>query len=156
LQLTGRFFYTSKQIFLKISGAATYSWNSTANYLQGGQVNVSPTASTMYTLTGTINGCTSTAFVSVIVYECVGINSLSSNSNNLKVYPNPSSSDITVELKKDGIYTIELIDVTGKAVLVKSTEEEKLNLNINFLSNGVYYLKAKSQNTMNVVKIIKN
>ena len=32
----------------------------------------------------------------------------------------------------------------------------KLNLNINFLSNGVYYLKAKSQNTMNVVKIIKN
>ena len=59
-------------------------------------------------------------------------------------------------MKKDGIYTIELIDVTGKAVLVKSTEEEKLNLNINFLSNGVYYLKAKSQNTMNVVKIIKN
>ena len=86
----------------------------------------------------------------------VKANSLSSNSNNLKVYPNPSSSDITVELKKDGIYTIELIDVTGKAVLVKSTEEEKLNLNINFLSNGVFYLKAKSQNTMNVVKIIKN
>ena len=138
------------------SGAANYSWNSTNNYIQGGQVNVSPTASTMYTLTGTINGCTSTAFVSVIVYECVGINSLSSNSNDLKVYPNPSSSDITVELKKDGIYTIELIDVTGKVVLVKSTEEEKLNLNINFLSNGVYYLKAKSQNTMNVVKIIKN
>jgi hypothetical protein len=94
--------------------------------------------------------------VSVIVYECVGINSLSSNSNDLKVYPNPSSSEITVELKKDGIYTIELIDVTGKVVSVKSTEEEKLNLNINFLSNGVYYLKAKSQNTMNVVKIIKN
>jgi hypothetical protein len=138
------------------SGAANYSWNSTNNYIQGAQVNVSPTASTMYTLTGTFNGCTSTAFVSVIVYECVGINSLSSNSNDLKVYPNPSSSDITVELKKDGIYTIELIDVTGKVVLVKSTEEEKLNLNINFLSNGVYYLKAKSQNTMNVVKIIKN
>lgn len=141
---------------LVASGAANYSWNSNNNYIQGGQVNVSPTASTMYTLTGTINGCTSTAFVSVIVYECVGINSLSSNNNDLKVYPNPSSSDITVELKKDGIYKIELIDVTGKVVLVKSTEEEKLNLNINFLSNGVYYLKAKSQNTMNVVKIIKN
>ena len=59
-------------------------------------------------------------------------------------------------MKKDGIYKIELVDVTGKVVLVKSSEEEKLNLNINFLSNGVYYLKAKSQNTMNVVKIIKN
>ncbi len=138
------------------SGAANYSWSSNNNYIQGGQVNVSPTASTMYTLTGTINGCTSTAFVSVIVYECVGINSLSSNGNDLKVYPNPTSSDLTIELKKDGIFKIELIDVTGKVVLLKSTEEEKLNLNINFLSNGVYYLKAKSQNTMNVVKIIKN
>jgi len=142
--------------FLIVNGANTYTWVSNSIYLQGTQVSVSPNVSTTYSVIGSSNGCTSSAFVSVIVSECVGIKSLSSNTNDLKVYPNPSSSDITVELKKDGIYKIELVDVTGKVVLVKSSEEEKLNLNINFLSNGVYYLKAKSQNTMNVVKIIKN
>ena len=142
--------------FLIVNGANTYTWVSNSIYLQGTQVSVSPNVSTTYSVIGSSNGCTSSAFVSVIVSECVGIKSLSSNTNDLKVYPNPSSSEITVELKKDGIYKIELVDVTGKVVLVKSSEEEKLNLNINFLSNGVYYLKAKSQNTMNVVKIIKN
>ncbi len=142
--------------FLIVNGANTYTWVSNSIYLQGTQVSVSPNVSTTYSVIGSSNGCTSSAFVSVIVSECVGIKSLSSNTNDLKVYPNPSSSEITVELKKDGIYKIELVDVTGKVVLVKSSEEEKLNLNINFLSNGVYYLKAKSQNTINVVKIIKN
>jgi gliding motility-associated-like protein len=51
---------------LTASGATTYSWNTGAST---STINVSPTANTVYTVTGTTNGCTSnqTAQVTVVV-----------------------------------------------------------------------------------------
>ena len=47
---------------ISASGASTYIWNTgeTTN-----SINVSPTSSSVYTVTGTTNGCSNTAFVSV-------------------------------------------------------------------------------------------
>ena len=124
--------------------------------MQGAQVSVSPNASTIYTLTGSSNGCTSTAFVSFTVYECVVINSLYSNGNDLKVYPNPSSSDLTIELANNAHFDIEIIDLTGRVVLEKLKNQKTQLINIGFLSNGIYYVKAKSADFVKIIKLIKN
>ena len=138
------------------SGASTYTWISNSNYLNGGQVNVSPNSSTTYTVSGTNNGCSSSAFVSLVVSPCVGINSSINNDNTIYVYPNPSSSDLTIELANNARFDVEIIDLTGRVVLEKLKNEKKQLINIGFLSNGIYYVKTKSDDFVKIIKLIKN
>ena len=138
------------------SGASTYTWISNSNYLNGGQVNVSPNSSTTYTVSGTNNGCSSSAFVSLVVSPCVGINSSFNNDNTVYVYPNPSSSDLTIELANNARFDVEIIDLTGRVVLEKLKNEKKQLINIGFLSNGIYYVKTKSDDFVKITKLIKN
>jgi hypothetical protein len=46
-------------------------------------------------------------------------------------------------------------DVTGRVVLTQSSLDDKMNVNINTLANGVYYLKVKSDNAVDVIKVVK-
>lgn len=52
---------------LNASGANTYSWNTGASTAS---ITVSPTTSTSYTVTGTINSCSATAVGAVVVNNC--------------------------------------------------------------------------------------
>ncbi len=62
---------------LTASGAATYSWNTSATT---SVIAVSPTGNTTYTVTGTIGSCTSTSVISVNVGSAIIINALPSAS----------------------------------------------------------------------------
>lgn len=73
--------------------------------------------------------------------------------NNVKIYPNPATTILTIEGKLT-IETIEILDVTGKIVLTSSfrEKEKKQFVNIRNLEKGIYFIKI---NNNSIVKFVK-
>jgi hypothetical protein len=80
------------------------------------------------------------------------------NINNVEIYPNPSKGIISIDYSKvnDKVQNIEVIDMIGNKVINDLPNENQLSkLNIDFLSNGIYLLKIKTENGDITKKIIK-
>jgi len=90
--------------------------------------------------TGNANGC-----------AVAGIEHLTNNQ--LRVYPNPVTTNFVIETNILETQTIQIFDVTGKLVLSQNTNT-KANVNASALDNGVYFLQAKTNTTISVQKII--
>jgi hypothetical protein len=143
-------------VTLLANGGATYLWNNGATT---SSISVSPSVSTTYTVVGThtMNSCTRTQTSHIYVDPCTSVkNNQWKATKEFFVYPNPSNGLITVELGNNLNKTIEIIDVTGRVLLVNKTFEEKSDFNISNLSNGIYFVRLNSENknTM-VLKITK-
>jgi len=139
---------------LSASGANTYSWNTGATT---STIVVTPTANTSYTVIGTssVTGCMGVISVNIVVDPCTGIKQSMVKNSGFKVFPNPTSGDLTIELDNGLNKTIEISDVTGRLVLSNTSSKDKVNVNINHLANGVYYVKVLSNNAVEVIKIVK-
>ena len=77
------------------------------------------------------------------------------NTPELKIYPNPCKGDkVTVEFKSHQIAEIQLTNITGKQVFNKKFNftENKIQLQLNDIPNGMYLLKVKSVDNKTVVK----
>lgn len=145
---------------LTASGAGAngnYQWMSNSIFLQGQTVSPAPLATTNFTVEGVdANECKGATQVVVAVDPCTGIENIGGTSAQLLVYPNPNSGKFTV-VKANGIgKTIEVVDVTGRTVVNSTTGADSIDLNISDLANGVYYVKVKSDNATEVVKIVKH
>ncbi len=121
-------------------GGATYIWSGSqlGGSLQGGTVNVSPTRQATYTAVGTdSNGCVGTATTVVKVSSCQGVSEMDWIA--IKVYPNPSSGNITVEANRN--MTLQLINELGQIVKHMSIDEDNGGkVNIENLAPGLYFL----------------
>jgi len=67
--------------------------------------------------------------------------------NNIKLYPNPSSNYLTVEVWEDSNFPLEvnIFDATGKLVAVRQLVDYKQILNIDELDKGFYYLQVNTE-----------
>lgn len=72
----------------------------------------------------------------------------------IELYPNPTNGIITVSSLKD-IEQIQLIDLTGRSLKQWKDVGMTIDLNINDLANGVYYLQIESNGYAETQKIIK-
>ncbi len=138
-------------------GASTYIWTSNNVYLVGTNVSTYPNiGTTNYTVTGTdANGCENTSVITMKVDACTGIASINGSIAGLNVYPNPSNGEFTVELNNGLNKSVQVIDVTGRTVLSTSSDNNQVKVNISNLANGVYYVKVKSDNATEVLKVVK-
>ena len=88
------------------------------------------------------------------VNNSTGINS-PSNVNALKVYPNPASTILHIDLEKPGYYTAKLSSVAGQSIISPTTG----TVDISALANGVYILAIYDSNnkliSTNKVSIVK-
>lgn len=135
---------------------ASYEWISPSVYIQAAQVVVSPNVNTTYTLIGTdANGCTNTSNVALTVSACTGLSSVSANNGDIKLYPNPSKGEFTLELTSALEKTIEVVDFTGRLLQSQKTSNTKLNISINNYANGIYYVKVISNSNTQVIKVVK-
>lgn len=137
---------------LTASGASSYVWNTPSTSTV---IAVSPTVTTSYTVTGTTNNCSASAVITQSVASCAGIKENSNSSLGVAIYPNPNNGEFTIELNNGLTKTIEVMDVTGRIVLTNTTLNDKLNMNATNLAAGVYYVKIKSNNAFEIVKIVK-
>jgi hypothetical protein len=77
---------------------------------------------------------------------------------NSKLYPNPFSNSITIELRRN-LENAELLvfDIVGKQILNARITETTSSLNTSALPKGVYLVKIVSGNRIEFVgKIVKN
>jgi len=135
----------------------SYTWNPGA--IANATAVVTPTTTTIYTLTVGYTVCPSVSnsfTLSQAVSPCTGINALSNGEITLGVYPNPTSGDLTVEFANGLVKTIEVMDLTGRIVLSNATSDDKIKLNLSNLSKGIYYVRVKSDNKVEVKKIVKD
>ncbi len=69
----------------------------------------------------------------------------------LAVYPNPSSGNVKVN-SLASIRSIEVYSVDGSLILEKQVSATSTNLDLSFLSNGIYFLNIHFENGMNSVR----
>ena len=93
--------------------------------------NESASASITDTTTCLVGGCT----------PLPPPDALESVSAVLSLYPNPASSDVSVEIPEDDFITsVTVFDNTGKTVIAKQVTSPVVKLNISGLSKGVYFV----------------
>lgn len=81
------------------------------------------------------------------------VNEIAKNTITISVYPNPSSTQITIDLKETA--KIQLYDVLGNVVYEENTQGAgKNNIDMSGLSKGNYFLKVSSNNMVDVQKIV--
>jgi hypothetical protein len=73
----------------------------------------------------------------------------------LKVYPNPASTHLTIDIEKPGNYHVTLTGIAGQTVL----SQKSINIDISSLPNGTYLLtiydadnKPISRNKVEIIK----
>ncbi|PLX19489.1 MAG: hypothetical protein C0599_10890 [Salinivirgaceae bacterium] len=83
----------------------------------------------------------------------VGINS--HVAQNLKIYPNPTNGNVTIELPNvvSGAQ-VAVLDLAGKTVITKGFESTNATLDLSNLSEGIYIVKVQNGNILHTNKII--
>ena len=75
----------------------------------------------------------------------------------IKIYPNPCSDVLKVEIKQSDVADIYLVDMTGKTLYgFKSPAKNIIDINVNTLSTGVYFVKAFYKGRWFSEKFVKN
>lgn len=73
----------------------------------------------------------------------VSVKELSMQNTISTVYPNPSSSDVTIEFANlSTTHFVELLDITGKTIIKETTDEHTIKINRAEVADGMYILKV--------------
>lgn len=145
-----------EQPVLSAQGANTYTWTTTNTYTLGQSISPVLQQTTVFTVTATdFNGCVTHAALTQTVQMCEGIKEQGSSISGVTLFPNPNTGIFTVELNASLAKGLQLIDLNGKIVYAISMPEEKTELNISELANGIYYLKIVFEDTIKVLKLVK-
>jgi hypothetical protein len=80
----------------------------------------------------------------------------SDNHSSVDIYPNPTADFITVTISENQkMNTISIIDLTGKLVLTQNNLNTSfINLNIDFLTSGLYLVRIEGQGFQSIQRII--
>lgn len=71
----------------------------------------------------------------------------------ISIYPNPSINEITIKTSINTFDQVILIDIQGKEVIKKPIVFPEMQMNINELPGGVYYLKFIGKNSIAIRKV---
>jgi hypothetical protein len=141
---------------LTATGGTAYTWAPVTSTLS--TVVISPTITSSYTVSSQSTVCPSytwTAVFSQSVSACTGVKEAVASNVSFDVYPNPTSGDLTVELKNGASKTIEVMDMTGRVVYSSISSNDKIVVNMSTLARGIYYVRVQSNNTIEVARVVK-
>jgi len=79
--------------------------------------------------------------------------STSSNETEMKLYPNPVDDILNLEFEDSSHREITVFDINGKFIFRKNTSEAKVQLNVDQLSQGIYFVSIFNTNSSS--KIVK-
>jgi hypothetical protein len=126
-------------------------------YSIGPSTSVSPSVSTVYTITGGTDFCSGKSVILVQIITCTGIEE-QRDKNILQVFPNPAHDKLVLNTYFQGEALIKMMNMTGEIVMEKKQEiniGEQI-LSIEDLPTGIYLLsyEVKGQSPY-LVRIVK-
>ncbi|WP_452222267.1 M28 family peptidase [Lacinutrix salivirga] len=134
--------------------SASYQWiNCDTGMPISGATNqtYSPTNTGNYAVEIVSGSCTE-------VSECYNFNSLSVdlfNDNEIKIFPNPTKGQLTIETFLADNVDLKIYDITGKLLIKTKIESNFKVLNISNLQAGVYFIEAKTNTKSGTYKVVK-
>ncbi|MDD2200443.1 MAG: T9SS type A sorting domain-containing protein, partial [Bacteroidales bacterium] len=78
-----------------------------------------------------------------------------STNNEVLIYPNPTSNNITIDFCQSDFYSLIITDINGKTMLTKNYLSGKTKIDINSLNTGVYLLRIDTGKRIFREKIVK-
>jgi hypothetical protein len=122
-------------ISLTATGNATsYSWNTGVN-----TATTTITTAGTYTVTGTLNGCSSSDNVVVISDPCAGIEE--NQELTFQLYPNPSNAMINITSNSEEQFDYSIYSMEGKLMLVGVMNNGTTVINVDHFAPGKYFAK---------------
>jgi hypothetical protein len=147
------------QLSSNFLGADAYQWYYEYEPINGANSDsYTPTRVGLYYLIVTNNGCSATS--NIIYYGVTAVEEVNI-SNQIKVTPNPSDGKIQFTLDGGvwGDYELNIIDMTGRSILIDNGKKEeiklKLDLQLEALPQGVYFLEYRSGKQVGRKRIVK-
>lgn len=107
---------------------------------------------TIYYASQTINGCESTNRLAVTIDACLSVPGY--EIANLNLYPNPVVNLITID-SAISLDTISLISVTGQLLKTISVSGTSVQVSMEGMSSGVYFMRVNSGSQNATYKIVK-
>ena len=76
-------------------------------------------------------------------------------SSKIRIYPNPVIDNLIIEME-DFPRQVQIIDLTGKVLHSEKANTGKIDLNVSFLSKGIYFLRLNFKNgSIRTTKFVK-
>ena len=88
------------------------------------------------------------------IYQTLGLD-VNNIDHSILVSPNPTTSFVQIK-SNNNIKCIELYDVQGRILLTSLENSNKIELNISDQTNGIYFLKIKTDKGTKIEKLVKN
>ena len=122
-------------ISISASGNATsYSWNTGAS-----AATTTITVAGTYTVTGTLNGCSSVDNIVIATDPCAGIEE--NQQLSFQLYPNPSNSVIYIKSNSQESVDYSVYSIEGKLMLEGIMNNGTIALRVNHFAPGKYFAK---------------
>ena len=112
---------------------------------------------TNFALTGTTSNWLSGSPVTTgTICTTLGNQDFVTSNVNLKVYPNPTKSNVTVEFANLTDAKLQVLDINGRVLITKLLNETSTNIDTNSLPIGMYLFKINANEGTSTSKVIKN
>ncbi len=82
-------------------------------------------------------------------------NNLEENTNNIKIFPNPTTRFINIESNQK-IEKIEIYTTKGKRIFEQKNNSQQTTIDFNQKEKGLYFLKITNKNQTKIFKQIIN
>ena len=77
--------------------------------------------------------------------------------NNLKIYPDPASDKVYIEmlLKPDNTTMLEVFDINGRSILKQELQNSQISsIDVSKLNSGIYFIKVMTATTVYSKKFV--
>ncbi|WP_353083193.1 T9SS type A sorting domain-containing protein [Flavobacterium sp.] len=91
----------------------------------------------------------------IYLYRAATASADTFNTSNVRLYPNPTSTSLTIEAK-DAIESISIYNVLGQEVISKNPMSSTMTLDVSNLQNGLYFVNSTIDGKTATTKFIKN
>jgi hypothetical protein len=67
--------------------------------------------------------------------------------NSMLIYPNPATDEVTIFVGNQDEQRIRIMDINGKLMFEETSFQDHINLNVSFLSSGIYFVEMTNVKT---------
>lgn len=143
---------------LSVVSGDTYQWldcnNNSMKVGNETNINFEPSSTGSFAVEVTKNGCIDTSDCFEVI--TVGVADINSISNNVNIYPNPTSKEINLEVIGLTNYTIQVTNSNGQVIVEQSNlnNMNKFKVDLSGLK-GLYFITVKSNEGSTTFKVVK-